>query len=326
MSDEVKATEAPEQKASEGESLIDNRRAAIENSVITENSTVSEPKHSSYAQPEEVEEKVEEKAEVKEEAKVEEKLEVDPLEKIKNSVQKRIDKVVAQKKSAEQRLAEAEAEIERLKSSKAEPDAQKDNTPPTPEQVEAYIVKMREEGNVKEEVAAMRYLVKLEKELALKEVRDEQTKTQKEADAQKAKVDAELKALANDYVVYDQAGNPDPKNDMTLSNKNGLLFKTAMSLYNDVDLHKDFYNDPNVVNGFRRAVADAYREIHQQGLIKTPKGEVVEKRNPRMVLAEPTAETVEETQPQSNSLSDAEKVREEIKARNKNRFLRKIPQ
>jgi len=81
--------------------------------------------------------------------------------------------------------------------------------------------------------------------------------------------------------------------------------------------------------GFRRAVADAYREIHRQGLIKTPKGEVVipERKETRAVLADPSTDSSEEVaQPNnSNSLSDAEKVREEIKARNKNRFIRKIP-
>ena len=32
-----------------------------------------------------------------------------------------------------------------------------DNTPPTPEQVKAYIIKMRQEGNVAEEAKAMQY-------------------------------------------------------------------------------------------------------------------------------------------------------------------------
>lgn len=301
------------------ESLIENRRASIEDLVITQNET--------FPEPEAPEAPKDEKPKEKKEEKVEERAE-DPLDRIKKSVQKRIDKVVAQKKSAEEELAEARAEIERLKSRTPEvPSTPKDDTPPTPEQVEAYIAKMQEEGNWKEAAAATRYLVKLEKEMALKEIRETETKAQKEAEAKKARTDAELKALANDYVVYDESGNPDPKNDMTLANKNGLLYKTAIGLYNDAELHKDFYNDENVVNGFRRAVADAYREIHQQNLIKnTPKGEIIP-RNPRQVLADPDAVAVEETQPNnSNSLSDAEKVREEIKFRNKNRFIRKIPQ
>lgn len=314
MEEMVKAPEAPvvEPKAPADEPIIDNRRAQIEQLVIAENNTFPEPEVPEVPEPK-VEAPKEEKAE-------------DPIQKIKDSVQKRIDKVVAQKKSAEEELAEARAEIERLKSKTPEATTPKDNTPPTPEQVEAYIAKMQEEGNHKEAAAAIRYLVKLEKEVALKEVREEQTKVQQEEAAKKAKADAEMKALANDYVSYNDKGEPDAKSDLTLANKNGLLFKTAITLYNDMELHKQFYDDPNPVQGFRRAVADAFKEIHQQGLIKTPK-EVIIPRNPREVLADPDAVVPEDTTPSNNSnfLSDAEKVREEIKARNKNRFLRKIP-
>lgn len=319
MTDENKAPEAPVEEvkpeAPADGSLIENRRAEIEKLVQSENETVPEnPDAPEPAKAEEPEEKPEpEKPE-------------DPLERIKKSVQKRIDKVVAQKKTLEEELAETKAELDRLKARVPEP--QSDDSPPTVEQVEAYIVKMREEGNVKEEVAAMRYLVKLEKEQALKEVRETQTKAQKEESAKKERELASWADLQRDYVAYDSVGNPDLKSDLTLSNQNGLLYKTALSLYNDKDLHADFYNDPNVINGFRRAVADAYREIHQQGLIKqTPKGQLTETRRvPRPVLADPDAEVVEDTAPQSVPLSDAEKVREEIRARKNNRYIRKLSQ
>jgi hypothetical protein len=95
-------------------------------------------------------------------------------------------------------------------------------------------------------------------------------------------------------------------------------------LYNDKQLHADNYNNPDVIQGFRRAVADAYREIHQQGLIKTPKGEVAEKKSLRAMLADPSMQMEEETvQSPTTTLSDAEKVREEIKSRNKNRFIKR---
>jgi beta-glucosidase-like glycosyl hydrolase len=240
-------------------------------------------------------------------------------------VQKRIDKVVAQKKSAEEELAEARAEIERLKAKVEAPEAPKptqDDTPPTPEQVEAYIAKMSEEGNHKEVAAATRYLIKLEKELAMKEIEARQNETQTKAEAIKQKQLNDWANLSRDYVAYDENGAVDLKSDLNLSNQNGLLYKTALSLYNDKELHRDFYNDPDVIQGFRRAVSDAYREIHQQGLI-TPKGNTVVPRSPREVLADPSADTIEEpTQTTPNSLSDAEKVREEIKARSKNRFKR----
>lgn len=250
----------------------------------------------------------------------------DPIARIKQSVQKRIDKVVAQKKSAEEELAEARAEIDRLKQGKApEVPAPKDDTPPTPEQVEAYIVKMREEGNTKEEIAATRYLIKLEKELALKEVRDSQDKAQKEADASKKKQLVDWTNLCRDYEVYGADGKPDTSADMSLANQNGLLYKTALSLYNDKDLHKDFYDDPNVLNGFRRAVADAYREIHQQGLLKQPpKEEPVIPRNPREQLADPSATSSDDTPVRTEPLSNTDKVREEIIARRKNRLIRPL--
>ncbi len=314
MADETKVTVAPVTTEATEESQPDDKRAQLEKLVIASNEHIPEEESETPpAKPEEVKEEPDSE---------------DPVERIKKSVQKRIDKVVAQKKSAEEELIEARAEIERLKNAKPEekPVTPKDDTPPTPEQVEAYIVKMREEGNVKEEIAATRYLIKLEKELALKEVRDEQNKTSKEAEAVKQKQLNDWVALSNDYVVYNPDGTQDLKSDLNLANQKGLLYQTALSLYNDKDLHKDFYNDPNVMNGFRRAVADAFREIHQQGLIKTPKGESITpvKRSIRETLADPSADSGEEVEKGtiSNSLSDAEKVREEIKARKRNRSTR----
>lgn len=303
---EITETKAPE--TAEVESLIDNRRAEIENRVIAENNTFPED----APEPKEVKSPV-----------VEEKAE-DPVERIKSAVQKRIDKVVAQKKSAEEELAEARAEIARLKANpQVTPEVTtvpKDDTPPTPEQVEAYIVKMREEGNVKEEVAATRYLIKLEKELALKEVNEAQSKTTREAEAKKERQLADWVSLQQDYENKD---NP----ELDISNQKGLLYKTALALFNDKELHSKFYNEDNPILGFRRAAADAYREVHQQGLVSiTPKGDKIisEKKTLRASLAEPSAVEVEEVSSQGNqaSLSDAEKVREEIKARNKNRFKR----
>jgi len=303
---EVPVVVKPETPAEE--SLIDNPRAAVENAVIAEGQNVSAPI------PEEV---------VAPELKVEEpKAEDDPIQKIKDSVQKRIDKVIAKSKSVEEELAETKAELERLKNgTKNIPETTpttKDDAPPTIEQIEAYIIKMREEGNVKEEIAATRYLIKVEKELAIKEVTEAQTKTVKEAETQKAKQLNDWTMLSKDYETAD------PKDEMNLSNQNGLLYKTALSLFNDKQLHAENYNNPDVIQGFRRAVADAYREIHQQGLIKTPKGEVFERKSLRTMLADPSMQMDADTTPSpTTTLSDADKVREEIKARNKNRFIKR---
>ena len=314
MIEETKVPEAPVEEVKPeatvvDEPLIDNRRAEVEKLVMADNGV---PAEQAPVEAPEVEEK-------KEEPSVDaEEVSDDPIERMKKAVQKRIDKVIAKSKSVEEKLADAEAELARLRATPEAPKetpTTKDDAPPTIEQIEGYIIKMREEGNVKEEIAATRYLIKVEKELAIKEFQDTQTKTVKETEAQKSKQLKDWTMLSKDYETTD------PKDEMNLNNQNGLLYKTALSLFNDKELHADHYNNPDVIQGFRRAVADAYREIHQQGLIKTPKGEVVtEKKSLRAMLADPSTQSSEEPTPpnNSNSLSDAEKVREEIRSRNKN--------
>jgi hypothetical protein len=314
MSDETKVPVAPE--AAVAEPLIDSRRAEVEKLVQAENETFPEAEvvPVPVAEPE---------------AKPAEVI-ADPVEKIKQSVQKRIDKVVAQKKSVEEENAELKAELERLKANvkpettPAPADAIPDREP-TIQEVKDYIKKMRAEGNVDEEIAAMDYLVDLKKKQAIAEVQERETKAQAEARQKTERELAEWTALQRDYVKYDAQGNPDAKSDLTLANQNGLLYKTALSLYNDKELHAEHYNDPNVMHGFRRAVADAYRELHEQGLIKSsPKGEQMPQRINRQVLADPSAEIADDTPAPAQSLSDADKVREEIKNRNKNRYIRPI--
>ena len=320
---EVKVPDAP--KASADESLIDNPRAAIETAVITENETVPKRLEEESTESKPTGEPAESKSESQESKPLSE------VERIKLVVQKRIDKVVAKQKSAEEQLAEAQVEIARLKAQSSVASDQKvdrkDDAPPTIEQVEAYIIKMREEGNVKEEIAAQRYLIKLEKESAIKEVEERQSNIRKEAEARSQRENQALLDLAKDYIVLDDKGQVDMKSDLTLANQKGKLFEIAMGLYNDPELHKLYYNDPDRANGLRRAVSDAYREIHQQGLIKdTPKVDGVETRRvTRQVLADPDATDTDDTPTQSQSsnlLSDADKVREEIKQRNKMRNSR----
>src|SRR3990167_1771257 len=168
--EEEKVPVAPDKEATADESLIDNPRAAIEKQVITENETPEVVDTGSVVEEEPTETK---KEEVKEP--------LSEVDRIKQSVQKRINQVVAQKKSAEEQLADAQAEIARLKASPTQ-EAKKDDTPPTMEQVEAYIIKMAEEGNKKEEIAATRYLIKLEKEAAIKEVEDRQNRIKQEGE------------------------------------------------------------------------------------------------------------------------------------------------
>jgi len=308
-------------KVSEEAPLIDNPRAAIENAIITENETPAPV----------VSEEVEETP--KEETKVaEDKVELSAIDKIKQNVQKRIDKVVAQKKSAEEELAEVKAENARLRA-ELQPKItaeikSEDNNPPTLAQVTAYIIKMREEGNHEEAEKASDYKLQLIEEAAFKKVADRQKKEQEEIQSKSQRENQALLDLAKDYIAYDDKGNIDMKSDMTLANQKGKLFETAMALYNDPELHKVYYNDPDRAMGLRKAVQDANRELHAQGLVKTPKVDGLETRRiTRQVLADPDATDTDDTPSQSkesNLLSDAEKVREEIKQRNKIRNSRRV--
>lgn len=312
MTDEQKVTETPKEEVkpevSEEAPLIVNPREALEDAVTAKNNT--------FVPEEVVESKPEETPELKPEA------ELDNFAKMKANVQKRIDKVVAKQKSAEEQLAEAQAEIARLKSTpNATPD-KKDDAPPTIEQVEAYIIKMAEEGNKKEEIAATRYLIKLEKEAAIKEVEERQANIKKEAESRAQRENQALLDLAKDYIVYDDKGQVDMKSDLTLANQKGKLFETAMALYNDPELHREYYNDPDRAMGLRRAVQDANRELHAQRLI-TPKVNRAEVPVRRQFLADPDAVEIEDAPVQSSApLSDADKVREEIKQRSKMRNSR----
>jgi len=324
MTEEPKAAETPDKpEVSADESLIDNPRQKVEEEVITQNELVPEKE---TAPEEKLEVKTEEKKLDSEGKKLDASL--SEVDRIKASVQKRINQVVAQKKTREDELAEARAEIQRLKSQKPEATPasdKKDDTPPTIEQVEAYILKMAEEGNKKEEIAATRYLIKLEKEAAIKEVEDRQANIKREAEDRSRRENDALLDLAKDYIAYNDKGEVDMSHDLTLANQKGKLFQVAMALYNDPELHKLYYNDPDRPTALRRATADAYRELHQQGIIKTPKDDGLEamRRNKRS-LAEPDATEIEDvTSTGSNLLSDAEKVREEIKLRNQLRNSRK---
>jgi len=229
-------------------------------------------------------------------------------------------------KSAEEELAELRAENERLKANPKEPEVEtvKDDAPPTIEQVEDYIAQMQSEGNHKEATKAIRYMVQLEKAQAIKEIQDQQNKVQTQTQAETVRANAEMKALASDYVAYDDSGKPDITSDMTLANQKGLLFKLAKDYFDDKDRHAERYNDPNIVNGFRRAVADAYRDIteHNRQNKFIPKGEetVTRRANRSAALADPDASFSDETPTQSTHtsiLSDADKVRDEIKSRQK---------
>src|SRR3990167_3280606 len=312
---EPKVAETP--KASEEAPLIDNPRTAIENAIVLENETPAPP----------IEEPETPAEEVKEEAKVEPVL--TEVDRIKQAMQKRINKVVAKSKSAEEELVEARAEIAELRAKleqkiNAETKSE-DKSPPTLAQVTAYIVKMREEGNHEEAERASDYKLQLIEEAAFKKIEERQKSERLEAQTRTQRENQALVELAKDYVEYDAKGQPDMKSDMTLANQKGKLFQTAMALYQDSELNKLYYNDPDRANGFRRAVQDARRELYEQKLVTPKVDRVGLTRDPRLSLADPAADEIEETPAPTNSaiLSDADKVREEIKQRNRLRNSRK---
>jgi len=303
-------TETPE--STPGSEAINSRdaiRKSIEERVIEENEKPSK----------EVKEEVPVEAKKEEESKQEKPVETSDLaiaEKVKERIQKRIDKEVAKRKTLEEQLAEKEAELQALRNSK--PEAETKNVEPTIEQCEAYIIKCREEGDVKNEVAAMRYLVKLEKEAAIKAVKEEQEARARQTTEVTAKQQADWIALNRDYE------SPEP--DLNLANQNGLLYREAMKLFMDPDL-REVYSDSDRIQGFRRAVHDSYRYIMENGLHKKSPSNTVEtldttpRVKPKAVLADPSTDSAEETgRTVSKNLSDAEKVKEEILARRKLRY------
>ena len=237
---------------------------------------------------------------------------------LKKNIQKRINKEVAKRKTLEEQLAEKEEEIARLKAGKTPDSTETKNVEPTIEQCEAYIIKCREEGDIKNEVAAMRYLVKLEKDAALKEVRKEQEERTTRATQATAKQQSDWINLNKDY----ESENP----EINLSNQNSLLYKSAMRLYQDPDL-REVYSDSDRIAGFRKAVHDAHRHILENGLHK--KSETLD-TTPRVkaaikpVLAEPSNDSAEETVSQvSKVLTDAEKVKDDILTRRANRYVKR---
>jgi hypothetical protein len=258
-----------------------------------------------------------------------------PSDRVKAEMLKRINKVTARAKSAEERLAELEAENQRLRESKESKEVvaevkstTTDKREPTMEECEAALEKAFSEGDHKFAAQVTKYMAELtaksqraEAEKALSE------RSTKQSESQKKQL-ADWTTLCRDYEPIDSEGKADLKHPLNLSNQNGLLYKTALDLFQDKDL-KVKYSGYDPITGFRLAVNDAYRGIIEQGLYKpareTAKVVAEEKVVRRQVLAEPDSDGDDSTPSQVNTnLSDADKVREEIKDRQRNRFKRPL--
>lgn len=248
--------------------------------------------------------------------------ELSETERIKQKMEKRINKEVGKRKTLEERLEEAEKEVARLKEERENPKEEKEdskNSEPTEQQVRQYMVKMREEGNVEEEMAALDYLFKIREEAAIKRVQEEQNKQQMSVQEENTK----YQKLVQDYTVYDDNDNIVMNDDLNLANQDSKLFKTAMSLYQDTAL-KERYSDSDKITGFRLAVSDAHQQLVQlerAGKIKLNSNKestkITKEAKPRDIasqLASPDADGASDEQPpkKSGNLSDVEKVKQEM--------------
>lgn len=307
-----------------------NPREALEAEILAKNAEIDEVEST---ETEATIEPAKDKAEV--EPKLEES--VNPAERIKADMLKRVNKLTARAKSAEEELAELRAENERLRKVGTEPKVEAKpvdkNAEPTMEQCEAALEKAFSEGDHKFAAQITKYMAELtaksqraEAEKAFAERNNQQTAAQK-------KELSDWVNLCNDFAPTDSEGKLDAKHPLNLSNQTGLLYKTALGLYQDKDL-REKYAGYDKMTGFRLAVNDAHRGILEQGLYKPVANAkpVVEKpeRSSKAVLAEPDASEGEEDTSQavstnSNDMSDAEKARAEINFRTKNRYMRRVP-
>lgn len=306
-----------------------NPREALEAMVMAKNEEVT---------PLESDETEAPVAPKKEEASVEPTQEElsNPTERVKSEMLKRINKLTARTKSAEEELAELRAENERLKRGETKTEVKsevKDSKPeekrePTDSEIDAAYEKALSEGDHKFAAQIARYLAeRTANRIADERIKQVESKTAQQSEAQKKQLN-DWVTLCRDYEPVTEDGKVDVKHPLNLSNQNGLLYKTALDLFQDKDL-KSKYAGYDSVTGFRIAVNDAYRGIIEQGLYKPVRESakvVVEPKQVRKpILAEPDSDGADDSTPQNtNLMSDADKVREEIKDRQRNRYKRAV--
>jgi hypothetical protein len=320
---EVKTEAAKNTEDLKGSVFIDKRREEAENIAIKENSDHSQEVIEQLLNADEPAKAEDVKSEKSEEGK-EVAEDNDPVKRVMSKVQKRIDKEVAKRKTVEEQLEETRQELAEIRSKQNQQvignkdDAK--STEPTLEQISAYLKKMREEGNVDEEVRILDYIAERRAKSERKSAMDELDGRAKKNQEAKAKNDKDIQDLLLDYTVKDDSGKTISNDPMNLANMNGILRKTADALFNDPKTKAD-YSDPDRVMAYRRAVTDAFRTIYQLGLHKqdTSTVEEVTPMKRRQVLVEPTSDGSEETVEVSPSriLSDHEKVLEEVRNRRK---------
>lgn len=268
------------------------------------------------------------KEDKKAEAEPAQKPETDDIDRLKQRVEKRIGREVAKRKSLEdeltetrQRLAELETQVQRTvigntedrvqqtKEVKTEKDEDRE---PTDQEIATALQKARVEGNVVFELEILKYLMDRTKKQAIQE----QEALVKEQQKKQAEVNAKFTQLVMDYTVFDDAGEIVADSPLNLNNKESLLYKTAVQLYKDPELNRQFYTGDQV-EGFRRAVGDAYRELVELGYERMPKKAEKPQSESRAKkqLASPDAEAPDEPA-QVRSSTPQDEIALEMKRRN----------
>lgn len=311
----VEAVEIPQEITNVSPEIShgDDARKAIEEAAMVKNDEI--PVNEEFDETEATPTPAKDKAEVEQ---TQEELS-NPVDRIKKSVQKRIDKITAKTKSLEEQLAEKDAEIERLRSGEQKPKEEvTEKREPTMEECRKALAKAYADQDWDFAAQVTEYMADAKAKAQRVEAEKSYSEnTTKQTEAQK-KQQNDWVALNRDYEVLDESGKPDQSNEMSLANQNGLLYKWALDYYKHPDL-KSKYSNSDTILGFRLAVNDAYKDIIEQGHYQ-PVKKVVQvtpkKINAKAQLAVPDAEGSDEAPVvHSPIMSNAEKAREEIKYR-----------
>lgn len=159
---------------------------------------------------------------------------------VKASMQKRIDKLTAEKKATEERLAKIEAKLDK-------PEDKKEPVY-TKEQLKAATKKFMEEGDSDGMFEIMEYMARQETKALKNEYLNEQKRIREEAEAKQREWNSVTMHYSNDE---------DPTLD--IRKPNSTLYKVAKQFYEDPEIGPTYLLPGG--GGMLQAVADAHAEI-----------------------------------------------------------------
>ncbi len=221
-SSEAESESATDEKTDESEETEETDEEESEESEETEESDSSE--------------------EESEEAEVKSTEEKDVAAHVKTSMQKRIDKITAEKKTLEEKLEKAESEKTKT-DSKKEPVFTRDD-------LRSATKKFMDEGDSDGLFEVMEYMTKQESKALEKKYRDEQDRIQENVKAK----NREWTSVVNHY-----SNDEDPTLDIRKTGS--LLFKVAKQFFEDPELGPSYLLPGG--GGMQQAVADALAEIRR---------------------------------------------------------------